>query len=388
MAGSLAWTMGAHVSMLSRQLSMGRLRTCSRSWPPVPAGIASGVFHLQFRLESSEQVDSHTLPTEIWRDRRVLITGGAGFIGSTLAIRLASLGSRVTVIDSLIPEYGGNLFNLEECQEKIRINYSDIRDPYSLRPLIKDVDVLFSLAGQTSHMDSMADPYTDANINCTAQLNLLETCRSVNPEIRIVFASTRQIYGRPRYLPVDEHHPIAPVDINGIHKYAAEQYYSLYSQVYGIQACILRLTNTIGPRMRIKDARQTFVGVWIRQLMEGAPIDVWGGDQLRDFNDVEDVVDAMLIAALSASVQAKVFNLGSTRRVSLRELAEMMIALHGSGELEIREFPGDRRRIDIGDYYSSHNQFSSLTGWSPRITLEETLERTISFYQRHYLHYL
>ncbi|MFM9157650.1 MAG: NAD-dependent epimerase/dehydratase family protein [Dolichospermum sp.] len=328
------------------------------------------------------------LSTDPWCDQRILITGGAGFIGSTLAQRLAELGSQVTVIDSLVPEFGGNLFNLKDCADRIRINYSDIRDPYSLQPLLKDVDVLFNLAGQTSHMDSMSDPHTDLNINCAAQLNLLETCRQVNPSIRIVFASTRQIYGSPDYLPVDEAHRIAPVDINGIHKYAAEQYYTLYHKVYGIRSCILRLTNTIGPRMRIKDARQTFVGIWIRRLIEGQPVEVWGGEQLRDFNDVEDVVDAMLIAALNERCYGDVFNLGSKNKISLIDLAQLMISQHRSGELFIRDYPPERKKIDIGDYYSSHEKFSSLTQWSPQRPLEKTLNRTLSYYRANLTSYI
>lgn len=325
---------------------------------------------------------------EAWSDKQILITGGAGFIGSTLATRLAHYGSKVTVIDSLVPEFGGNLFNLDDCAEKIRINFSDIREPFSLKPLLKGVDILFNLAGQTSHMDSMTDPHTDLNINCAAQLNLLEACRSVNPNIRIIFASTRQIYGRPDYLPVDEQHLIAPVDINGIHKYAAEQYYQLYHHLYGIKSCIFRLTNTIGPRMRIKDARQTFVGVWLRQLIEDVPIEVWGGNQLRDFNDVEDVVDAFLIAALDDKCYGEIFNLGSREKISLLDLAKLMIKIHGGGELVIREYPQDRKKIDIGDYYSSHEKFSTLTGWSPQTLLEQTMERTIGFYREHLPAYL
>jgi UDP-glucose 4-epimerase len=323
-----------------------------------------------------------SLSAELWKDKRILITGGAGFIGSTLALRLANYGSQITVVDSMIPEFGGNLFNLSECANRIHINFSDIREPHSLKPLLKDVDVLFSLAGQTSHMDSMTDPYTDLHINCGAQLNLLETCRKVNPEVRIVFASTRQIYGKPDYLPVDEDHPIHPVDINGIHKYAAEQYYQMYHNLYDIRSSILRLTNTIGPRMRIKDARQTFVGIWIRRLLEDEPIEVWGGDQLRDFNDVEDVVDALLNTSLTEESYGQVFNLGSKEKVSLLELAKLMIELNGSGNLSIMQFPEQRSKIDIGDYYSSHEKISSLTGWKPQRNLTQTLKNTLDFYKR------
>lgn len=195
-------------------------------------------------------------------DANVLITGGAGFIGANLARRLVNEGADVTIIDSLIPEYGGNLANLEGIRDKIHLNIADVRDPHAMRQLVQGRDFLFNLAGQTSHMDSMSDPFTDLDINAKAQLSILEACRAQNPAVKIVFAGTRQIYGRPDYLPVDEAHPIRPVDINGIHKVAGEWYHTLYTTVYGVQSTVLRLTNTYGPCMRIKDARQTFVGVW------------------------------------------------------------------------------------------------------------------------------
>lgn len=323
-----------------------------------------------------------------WRGRNVLITGGAGFIGSTLAIRLCELGANVTVIDCLIPEYGGNLFNLSSYLERISVRIADIREAAVLPSLLRDTTNLFSLAGQTSHMDSMTEPHIDLSINCSAQLNLLEMCRHYNQDIRIVYASTRQIYGRPSYLPVDECHPISPVDINGIHKVTAESYYKLYGEVYGIRSCSLRLTNTIGPRMRIKDSRQTFVGAWVRMLLENKPIDVWGGDQLRDFNDVEDVVDALLIAATTDEAIGGVYNLGSDEVLSLRELAELMISINGNGEYAIRSYPEHRKVIDIGDYYSSFAKFRTLTGWSPTRGLHHTLKRTLDYYQENCDHYL
>ncbi|WP_232756369.1 NAD-dependent epimerase/dehydratase family protein [Vulcanococcus limneticus] len=320
---------------------------------------------------------------DTWRGRQILITGGLGFIGSTLAIRLAEFGARVTLIDSLIPEYGGNLANIAGYEDRLRINLSDIRDRFSLEALVRGQEVIFNLAGQTSHLDSMRDPHTDLEINCTAQLSLLEICRASNPEARIVFASTRQLYGRPRYLPVDEAHPTQPVDVNGINKLSAELYHQLYAQVHGLSTSVLRLTNTIGPRMRVKDARQTFVGIWIRRLLEGDPIEVWGGQQLRDFNDVEDVVDALLLAGARRDLAPTPFNLGHGERLSLRELAELLIDLHGSGRLQVTPYPTERQRIDIGDYYSCHQRFTAATGWRPRRSLRQTLERTLAFYGSH-----
>jgi nucleoside-diphosphate-sugar epimerase len=323
-----------------------------------------------------------------WQHKTVLITGGLGFIGSNLAIRLVDLGAEVTLIDSLIPDYGGNMFNINGLEKAVHVNLSDIRDRFSMEVLLQNKQVIFNLAGQTSHMDSMRDPQTDLAINGAAQLSLLEQCRAVNPTARIVFASTRQIYGRPQYLPVDEDHPVNPVDVNGINKLSAELYHRLYHNVYGLSTRILRLTNTIGPRMRIRDARQTFLGIWIRQLLEGVPIDVWGGEQLRDFNDVDDVVDALLIAGQIGELAPSPYNLGSSETITLLDLARMLIAIYGKGDVNIRSFPADRKKIDIGDYFSSFARYQQATGWQPRRSLAHTLERTLAYYAEHRNHYL
>ena len=311
---------------------------------------------------------------------RALITGGAGFIGSTLARRLAQAGASVILADSLIPEYGGNLANLEGFRDKVSLNIADVRDPHAMRYLAQGQDFLFNLAGQTSHMDSMADPFTDLEINARSQLSILEACRRHNPGVKIVFAGTRQIYGRPDYLPVDEDHPLRPADINGIHKAAGEWYHLLYHSVYGIRSTVLRLTNTYGPRMRIRDARQTFVGIWIRLLLEGRPFDVWGGGQLRDFTYVDDCVQALLLAAASSRADGRVYNLGGDRVVSLRELADMLIAVYGKGEYALKELPGERRKIDIGDYYSHDGRIRKELGWKPEVPLEEGLKRTLEYF--------
>jgi UDP-glucose 4-epimerase len=318
----------------------------------------------------------------------VLITGGLGFIGSNLARRLVDLGSEVTVVDSLIPDYGGNLYNIEGIRDRIQVNVSDVRDTHSLRHLVQGKDYLFNLAGQTSHLDSMVNPMPDLEINCQAQISILETCRAGNPKIKIVFASTRQIYGRPLQLPVPETHPLNPVDVNGINKMAGEQYHLLYNNVYGIPATALRLTNTIGPRMRIKDARQTFVGLWVRQLLEGKPISVWGGKQLRDFTDVEDAVDAFLLAAASPATNGQVYNLGGSEVIDLACVAKLMVKINGSGEYEEREFPADRRAIDIGDYYADFSKIRTALGWEPKRSLRETIETTLRYFRDALPHYL
>lgn len=320
--------------------------------------------------------------------RRVLITGGLGFIGSNLARRLVGYGAEVLLVDSLNPDYGGNLFNIEDIRDRVTVNISDVRDHHSMRVLVQGQDYLFNLAGQTSHMDSMKDPETDLEINCKAQLSILEACRHVNPTLRIVFASTRQIYGKPEYLPVDERHLLRPVDVNGINKMAGEWYHILYNNVYGLKASALRLTNTIGPRMRVKDARQTFLGIWVRLLVEGKPFEVWGGEQLRDFTYVEDAVDAFLLAATHDDAPGMVFNLGSDTVVSLLDTARLLIAAAGEGEFLVKEFPGERKKIDIGDYYSDFSLIRERLGWRPRTELEKALGLTVAFYREHLPHYL
>jgi UDP-glucose 4-epimerase len=317
----------------------------------------------------------------------VLITGGLGFIGSNVARRLVDLGAQVTLVDSLVPEYGGNRFNLQGIEDRVRVNISDVRDRYSLRAHLAGQNFLFNLAGQTSHLDSMEDPFTDLEINCSAQLSILETCRRVNPQIRVVFASTRQIYGRPEKLPVDERHRLSPVDVNGINKMAGEFYHILYNDVYDLAASALRLTNTYGPRMRIKDARQTFVGVWIRRLLEGQPIEVWGGAQQRDFTYVDDCVEALLLAAVRPEARGRVFNLGGNEIVTLAELASMLVEIHGSGESVQKDFPADRKRIDIGDYYADDSLIRSTLGWRPRVSLRDGLSRTLDFFRANLNHY-
>lgn len=323
-----------------------------------------------------------------FRDARVLITGGIGFIGSTLAHRLVGCGAHVTLVDSLNPDYGGNLFNLDGIEDRLRVNISDVRDHHSMKYLVQGQDVLFNLAGQTSHMDSMRDPETDLEINCRAQLSILEACRQFNPAIRIVFASTRQMYGRPEYLPVDEKHLLRPVDVNGINKMAGEWYHILYNNVYGIRASALRLTNTIGPRMRVKDARQTFLGIWVRLLVEGKPFEVWGGEQLRDFNDVEDAVDAFLLAATHDDAFGQAFNLGAHPPISLLDTARLLVEAAGTGEFVVKQFPPERRRIDIGDYYSDYHLIRDRLGWEPRTPLKESLRRTVEFYRQNLAQYL
>jgi len=366
-------------------------------------------------------------------EKRILITGGLGFIGSNLARRLVELEADVLLVDSLIPEYGGNLFNIAGIEDRVRVNIADVRDEHGMDYLVRHRDIIFNLAGQVSHLDSMQDPYTDLEINCRAQLSILEACRKYNPGVKIVYASTRQIYGRPQYLPVDEDHPLAPTDINGVNKLAGEWYHVIYNRVHDLQVVSLRMTNVYGPRMRVRDARQTFLGWWLRQIVEGQELQIFGdGRQVRDFNYVDDVVEALLLAAaprhcpphlprkppapqatcpashlprkppapqaerrwgsgagglVSPAADGQIYNLGGDEPINLLDLAELLIEINGGGSYRVVPFPPDRQRIDIGDYQGDYTRIRAALGWKPTVPLRDGLARTVEFYHRYREHY-
>ncbi len=315
--------------------------------------------------------------------KSVLVTGGLGFIGSNLAIELARLGADVTVLDALIPLHGGHRFNVEPVRDRLNIEISDMRDADALEALVRNRDFIFHLAGQVSHGDSMREPQLDLGVNCVSTINLVEACRDLNSRARLVYTSTRQVYGVPNTLPVTEEHPTQPVDVNGINKLAAEYYHLLYSSVYGVRSTVLRLTNTFGPRLQIRNDRQSFIGIMIRQALRGERIRLFGtGKQIRDFNYVDDVVSALLLAATTDACVGRVWNLGSPWRCSLLDFVSVLSEFCDV-EWEVVPFPEDRKLIDIGDYYGDYSAFSDATGWRPEVSLREGLGRTIAFLREH-----
>ena len=322
-----------------------------------------------------------------YRQKKVLITGGLGFIGSTLARYLVPLGAKVTIIDSLIPQYGGNLFNINGFEKAVNVNISDVRDRYSMEYLVTNQDIIFNLAGTLSHVDSMTDPFTDLEINCTAQLSILEACRKNNPQVKIVWAGTRNQYGKAQYLPVDEKHPMEPTDVNGINNIAGEWYHLLYCKVYGIKACSLRMTNTFGPRHQMKHPRQGVLNWFVRQIIDGEKIRLYGtGEQIRDINYVDDVVEALMMCGLSDKVWGEVFNLGGLA-ISLKDFVEELIKVNGQGSYELMDFPTDRKAIEIGDYIANYKKIENFLGWKPKTRLSQGIRKTLNYYKKNKKYY-
>jgi UDP-glucose 4-epimerase len=327
--------------------------------------------------------------SDFYRGRKVMITGGLGFIGSNIARRLAGLGADVLLMDSLIPDFGGNFFNIDGVADRVRVNIADVRQESTMNHLVRDREVIFNLAGQVSHIDSMRDPYTDLDINCRSQLSILEACRKFNPGTKVVFAGTRQVYGKPDSLPVTEDHLVRPTDVNGINKAAGENYHLLYNNVFNVRACSLRLTNVYGPRQLIKHNRQGFIGWFIRLALEGREIEIFGdGSQMRDFVYVEDAVDAFLSAGASDSVNGRVFNVGGSEPISHSDLVRLLIDVAGSGSVRHVPWPAEKKAIDIGSFYADSSRFKDVVGWTPKVSLRTGLTQTLEYYRKNIEHYL
>lgn len=322
-----------------------------------------------------------------YQDRNVLITGGLGFIGSNLAIILVELGARLTLVDSLVPDYGGNPFNIEPIKDRVEVNISDVRDRSSMNYLVQGRDIIFNLAGTLSHIDSMKDPFTDLEINCVSQLSILESCRRYNPSVKVIFAGTRGQYGRTGSEPVNELHPMRPTDVNGINNIAGESYHLLYNDVYGVRATSLRLTNTFGPRHQMRHHRQGVLNWFLRQLIDGQKIRLYGtGEQVRDTNYVSDVVEAFLLAAMAEETNGEAFNLGG-EPISLKQFVDAAIEVAGAGSYEIVEFPPESKQIEIGDYIADYTKFSKACNWKPHVTLHEGIARSLEYYREYKCHY-
>jgi nucleoside-diphosphate-sugar epimerase len=323
-----------------------------------------------------------------YRGKKVLVTGGLGFIGSNLAIRLVEEGASVSIVDSVDPSSGANYFNIDPIKNDVEVVEGDCCDLALMRRLVRERSHVFSLAGHVSHIESMQDPFSDLRMNALGPLTALEACRMENHDARIVYSGTRQAYGRPQALPVTEDQPLKPVDVNGVNKMAGEWFHMVYAHAYGMPAVSLRLVNTYGPRQLVKHALQGFTGWFVRQAIEGAEIQLFGdGQQIRGFNYVDDVVDALMIAGVNNSVCGDYFNLGGIKPVTLETFVQLILRITGRGSYRIVPFPPEKKVIDLGSVYCSWTKFNSATGWQPRVSLEEGLTRMVEYYRRNRNHY-
>jgi UDP-glucose 4-epimerase len=324
-----------------------------------------------------------------FRNKRVLITGGLGLIGSRLVSRLIELGAFITVVDNLDDGCGGNIRNVDQSSPRLNVEIHSVTDFLSTREVLKDFSYLFSLAGLSSHRGSMEDPLRDLQVNLVSQVQILEACRRVNPRIRIVYASTRQVYGAPVYLPVDERHPLNPPDVNGINRVSAESYFLLYYKAYDVKSTVLRLTNVYGPGMRVRDARQNFMGYWIYKALTGGEISVFGdGDQERDILFVSDCVEAFLRAALCEESVGEIINIGGGQRVSLKSLASIIINHAGGGIVRYVEFPSELKVIDIGSFHTDNGKAKRLLNWRPVTHAELGVSKTVAYYKKNLSFYI
>jgi len=322
-----------------------------------------------------------------WAGQKILITGGLGFIGSNLALNLVDSGAKVTIIDKLDENYGGNPFNIQNIKDKTEVYLADLNEKDVIEKLVRDKNTIFNLAGSVSHTDSMKNPLADAQCNFTSHITLLEACREFGDKAKMVFASTRQIYGRSKYLPIDEMHVVEPADINGINKLACEKLHMLYNKIYGMDVCSLRLTNTFGPRQLMKHGRQGFIPWFIRQAIDNQKIKIFGtGEQKRDINYVSDVVDAFLLAAEKKVSFGKIYNLGG-EITSLLNFTKMLVETAKSGSFELVPFPEERAKIDVGDAYSDYSKIKNDLGWQPQVSIEQGLRETIDYYRLHKSNY-
>lgn len=320
--------------------------------------------------------------------KHVLITGGAGMLGSTIAHLAYREGASVTVLDALLPLYGGNLFNLKDISDGIEFVQGDIRDREIVDQVVKGQDMVFNLAAQVSYVDSNTDPHLDIDINCRGIVNVLESCRQFAPQARVLFSSSRFVYGRIEYSPVDEVHPFNCLSIYGIHKLAGEKYHRYYFEAYGLPATSLRIANPYGPRQQMKHGKYGIVNWFIRQALDGKPLTVFGeGGQKRDYIFSEDLAEAFLAVALSPQTAGETYNLGSGGGSSFLEMTRTIAKYVPDTDIRQVEWPKDRYFVETGDYIADIQKLQQATGWQPQIDLEEGIARTVDYYRSHRVHY-
>lgn len=320
---------------------------------------------------------------ESFKGKKILVTGGLGFVGSNLSIRLAELGADVLIVDNMLPRQGGNLFNIEPVKDKVKVNISDIRNAASMNHLVKNIDYVFHIAGQVNHVDSVKNPLNDLSINVEGTLIIMEALRMNNPGAKVIFTGTRGEYGSSLKLPVEESHAINPIGIYAITNFAAERIVLTYNNLHNIKSVCLRITNTYGPRHQMAHDEYGVFNWFIRKAIDNEVIPIFGdGRILRDYLYIDDLTESLLKTAISDKVYGEVYNIGSGIPLSFIDLANKIIKIAGSGKVDYTEFTSERKALEPGDYYADITKIKTDAGWEPKITLEDGIERTIKYYKQ------
>lgn len=322
-----------------------------------------------------------------FQDKQVLITGGLGFIGSSIANALVPLGATVTVVDAMLPLYGGNYFNVEDIKDQIEVVEGDIRDMDLMQQLVKGKDYVFNLAAQVSYIDSKDEPFLDLDINGKGHLTVLEAVRTQAPQAKVLFSSSRMVYGRILSTPVREEHPTDPLSLYGIHKLLGEKYYRYYSATFGIHTVSVRIPNPYGPRQQMKHSKYSIVGWFLRQAMENQTIRIFGdGTQERDYLYIDDIVDAFLHLAVQGET-GQVYNIGTHERIRFIDMVEAILREVKSGQKEHVPWPENYEKNETGNYIADTTKIETLTGWHPQISLDAGIKRMADYYQQYQAHY-
>lgn len=317
------------------------------------------------------------------KNKKVLITGGLGMIGSTIAEKLVNFGTEVTVLDSMIKPYGGNFFNIENIKDRIKLNISDIRDKESLKVLVKDVDIIFNLAAQVSHNDSLENPMLDADINYIGHLNVLEAVRKYNPRAKILYSGSRLQFGKILKNPVNEDHPLHPLTPYALNKTAAENLYLYYHRVYGIPVVIFRISNPYGPRCQMQHSKYAIINWFIRNAMEDKEIKVFGdGSQMRDYIYVDDLADVFIKASIESKTSGEVFNVGSGVGTKFKDMVEIIVEIVGKGKIKNVPWPSDYLNVETGNYITDISKVQKFISWSPHYSLKEGIKNTVEYYNK------
>jgi len=324
-----------------------------------------------------------------YRNKIIVITGGLGFLGSSLAQKLVNYQAKIIIIDNLNPLYGGNYFNLNGIQNKVKIIIDDIRNEKVLIPIIKQCDMLYHFAAQVSYIDSLSMPYEDLELNARSTLQILEICRKYNSEAKIIFSSSRMVLGKIESDHISENSPTNPLSLYGIHKLTSEKYLIMYYKDFGIPFIIFRITNPYGPRQQIKHCKYSLVGWIIKQAMEGKTIKIFGdGKQLRDYIYIDDIVEAIYRCSTNDKATGEIINVASGKSTEFQMMVKEVVNIVKNGNYEFVPWPDNYEKIETGDVIADISKLLSLANWKPKYNLKEGILKTYEYYKKYLMHYL